>query len=221
MNRIHLLALLVVVLVVASTSFVLLYLVTRTPGLSVTDGFTLGMIKGNLTKISGTNPLAQNFTTTAYANQSGGPGSVVVLRVQTLTFYVIAPGSASFLEVSAAVQISGSMASNLHPSDVVLTVNQTTTSASTINFQSSYQTGTNVTYDRNQGFGVIGNGSGQATATPTCVGEGVGYCNLTYGVEIEVWEYLGSITPYLGFQGTITASGVSIRVGILVAIVNT
>ena len=220
MRQSRLLVILVAAAVVVATLATFLYFRTRAPDLSIEEGSVLGAIEGNLTAISSGHPLVQNFSAITYANQSGGPSSTVKLRVQTMAFYVVLPGSTSYLDIEITVQVTGRMASNLHLTDVVLAANGTGTPGSTINFEPANQTGSNVTFDANQDFGITGTGSGQVTATPTCGGTGE-YCYLAYGGAMSAWEYLDASSPYIGLRGTITVSGVPIGVGILLAIITT
>lgn len=219
MKRIRIIAILVAVVVVAAASLALLYLSSRPPDLSIKEGSVLGMIEGNLTAIASDHPLVQNFSAITFANQSGGPSSTVALYVQTLAYYVVPPNSQGYLDVEIEVRVTGHVASNLHLTSVRLTVNETATPGSTINSKPANQTGTNVTFDTNQDFGIIGTGSGEATATPTCAGTGDS-CDVAYGAAMWADEYLGPTGPHIGLQGTITVSGIPISVGILLAIVN-
>lgn len=93
------------------------------PVLVVTDGSIIGTIEGNFTNYTDTNkPLVRDFNATTYANQTGGPPSVLALRLHTDTNY---NGAQGWTDVYVTVTVLGTFASDLHLSELSLVCNQT------------------------------------------------------------------------------------------------
>lgn len=225
MKRIHLLAILVAVVVVASTSTALAYILTRPLNLAVSDGSTSGTIEGNLTTVSSWNPLVRNFTATTYANQTGHPSSTLVMQIQTATYFV--GPSPGYLELLLTVNALGHFASDLHPSGLSLMGNQTGTALDSLGFQSGQQAGTNVSFNPNQMVGGWGNGSWAAERVAFVNEAGAGtYYDFSYTAVYILSVYMGS--DYLGsahfdgFRVTVDGSFTpSVGVGVLLQIINT
>ncbi len=127
MKRILALGLAGLIVVALAASGVVIYVVTRPPALpinlAVSDGSTLGAIEGNFTNITDTrDALVLQFGATVYANQSGVASSKLSIHVWTETYYDAVAGAMYQFD---NVTIMGRFASNLRPSGLQLTLNET------------------------------------------------------------------------------------------------
>lgn len=121
----RLLVLVVIGAVVGAGSGVLVYGLARSRPpvkLSVTTGSSTGVIQGNFTNYSSRNALALNFSATTFANQTSAGESVLAMLVSTETYYDPFAGA---VYLYADVNVSGSFASNLGPSSLRFTINET------------------------------------------------------------------------------------------------
>lgn len=103
------------------------YVFTRPPPISLTvsDGSTTGVIEANFANYSSIAPFVRYFNTTTYAIQTGGPTSVLTLRLFTYTFPVGNYSAGGFLDVNIVATVRGRIASNLHLDGLALTYNET------------------------------------------------------------------------------------------------
>ncbi len=208
------------VVVVAGVS---VYVLTRPLPipLTVTDGSTTAAIEGNLTGTGSTSPSGMHyFNATTYASQSQGPDSTLSLRLVVDAGFLASPSDPSSGEWLMTVTMTGvgRFAANLHPSQLILTVNETSANVN-VDVENSYRTGANVTFNPVTNGGFANNGSAWVAATPTGP-------NPT-GTYVFSFSDIWFIDERLSFNGTYdfraTVTGgftPSVSVGILLRIID-
>ena len=225
MKRVHLLAILVALVVVTSTSVVLAYILTRPPSpiaLAVSNHPIVGRIEGNFTSITDTAfAIIREFNTTTYANQSAGPVSTLSLRVWTETVY---DPNAGVVRLYADVTVAGSFAKSLMPGALGFTVNET---GPQIGLQLiSVPATTNLSFDSQLNFVLSGAGTGSLSATLTNRSQATPLYEFGFrpppGGGMFGVEWRPQYNHFIGFRATVTGPFTpAVSASILLEIINT
>ncbi len=231
---------LVGLLAVGLVGLVVTPLAFQGPNLIVTDGSITRALEGDFANYTNTGtPFVRYFNATTYANESGGPTSILRLRLLTATYYDLSLATV-YTTVYAAVQ--GEFASNLELTGVSLAYNNTGTywneyGSPLLNptnitlylnpnislYNITWPGSTNVTYNGPQITST--NGTGSAALTPALVNEtGKGPF---YGFAFSAWLWTDyPLNPlrssgFLGFRATVTGAFTpAVSVSILLALID-
>ncbi len=220
MKRILALAI-VGLMVVALAAYTLTYGLSDR-ALVVTDGSITGVIEGNFALINSSSALISYFNATTVATQPGYPSSTVSLLLRTDTYFDAGSGAVRMTFVAIAL---GRLASDLRPSGITLTYNQTGTNISVdsipggVWFTPGYQAPDNVSFNPEAGFSFLGGGTGRLSAA--LVGEtGVGaYYQFRYAAEIDTMGR-PQYNHVIGLRADLAGLGVPVGVGIVLKIIN-
>ncbi|HYM39751.1 MAG TPA: hypothetical protein VEY12_06375, partial [Thermoplasmata archaeon] len=201
-----------------------IYAATWKPNVVVTDGSITGVIKGNLTSITPAAGLVEYFNATTYVNESGAPGSTLVLEVRTVTYYVAPPRNwpnasyyQGYLWTGIWVTFLGHFAPDLTLRNLQLTANGTgvvegTSAADSFNFLYSFLTGANISFAPSGQLGFLGTGS--VTILASFLNEtGTSSYDFAGHALLEATGFLGH-DRHVGLQVGVTCLGGPVRVRI-------
>ncbi len=224
MTQARFVVILVVVLVSASTSVALAYVLTGSPApihLAVSENPILGVISGNLTGIFSNASLVREFEAITYANQSGGPASTLTLQVRTETYDD--PGN-GVVRTLVGLTLAGHFASALGPRNLLLTVNDT---GPAISLQvDSVLVATNFTFDSDPYISLLQASTGSLSASLTNAGSAIPFYQFGIQSTISGDTFEVSFSPqynhFVGFRATVTGPFTpAVSVSVLLEIINT
>ncbi len=205
---------LVLVLVVAAVvvvAGVAVYVLTRPLPipLTISDGSTTGAIEGNLSTSNSIQPLGFEYTATTYANQTSGTASWLTLRLFAYTYSTRAGGGPVVVNINATVD--GRFASNLHPTGLQVTTNQSGPNA--VVYYGAFLWGRNVSFSSTQYSYFVNNGSGAATAA-------ISAASFRFSDPVEA-DVSPQPSRFLGFKATVTGPFTpAVSVGIVLAVID-
>lgn len=229
MKRVFLATIIAAIIVLAAGTVT--YFLTRPPtpiGLKVADGSQNGIIEGNFQAYTDyAVPFVRFFNATTSANQTVGSSSTLMLQLHTRTVYDPGVGLA-YVDIFAAVQ--GQFASNLKPSGVTLTLNEsgqyiggTAFGVATPATGLSWVSPNNVSFGPGSSSPTVSlDGPAVANLTPILLNDtGSGpFYQFVYPVFFSVWE-VPTGDHFIGLRVMVTGPFVpAVSVGILLQIVD-